>query len=738
MRRIAWNAAIGFGIVLGALTGNAGSGIESVNPVEVYLAHWWGTEGSVMGRPDYRVSRIDNGELQIHYSISPGRMLGDTIMPYWSIKSVFSFLNVPGELAHRPYATFVEAGEEKKLNFIPRSGIELAQWQGIDVLKIRNRSIGCPEDTTTDTPETNPLMIENVFCIGKNRPVIPIAVRVTNTGSKPLARIVVELNYEQNFNWSDFGVAQSDSYQPTVIPADGKARAFFAYSSGMKRGYEFLTGQYCELLYALTPEMNTWKIVVHGESERLAPGESFEFSYALRILKDIPEKPSFPIEVSRERLHELPYRRIQPKVYKKAPIQTDGRVMLPQVIADLDKPKIRGLNLRDGFPRCLESLDLLQEWGCNLIVTGIGDPDSTAKLIEKGHQLGMEMFMSGHGNYRTGSPDFSSFYSKSIPISQQPDSHGQDEDHYYWHSIKPSLDFEAEFGKPMAEATHDEKVLYWGRCFADKWKNVMADIEPHTTNQKVWYYVPFPSIAFVDPLDSYDLFLPELTSLGEPLTVFPFYYGIEYNQAEYMVRRWKDAGGPRVVFLPMTDFLVRPSQFFRVITASRRGQADGMCGFNFPVLDEKPEKIWQWKSVLLAAQANFPTPELDAFCFMEEPAELIEKLAVSDITVVSEKVDVTDFVKRLQERLPGKIYYKESAPNQPKPHHLTIVIGNLETLQKQNRSIQLPTSHRDQSKGFIQMQGSTADLCGTDSVGIEHALTLFTRFAELARSESGN
>ena len=577
MRRNAWNLIIGLGIVLSAFTGYAESKIESVNPVEVYLAHWWGTEGSVMSRPDYRVSRIDNGELQIHYSICPGRMLGDMIMPYWSIKSVFSFLNAPGELAHRPYATFLEAGEEKKLNFIPRSGIELAQWKGMDALKIRNRSIGFPEDTTTDAPETNPLTIENIFLMGKDNPEIPIVVRVTNTGSKPLTQIVVELNYVQNFNWSDFGITQTETYQKAEIPTDGKAHAFFAYSSGMKRGYEFLTGRHCELSYALTSEMNTWKVVVCGESERLAPGESFEFNYTLRTLKNIPEKPFSPKEVLSQRLYELPYRRIQPATYKKAPIQTDGRVMLPQVIANLEKPKIRGLNLRDGFPRCLESLDLLQTWGCNLIVTNIGDPDSTAKLIEKGHQLGMEMFMAGRGHYRTGSPDFSSFYSKSIPVSQQPDSHGQDEDHYYWHSIQPSLDFESEFGKPMAEATHDEKVLYWGRCFADKWKKVMADIKPHTSAQEVWYYIPAPSIAFVDPLDSYDLFLRELASLGESLTVFPFYYGIEYNQAEYMIRRWKDAGAQRVAFLPMTDFLVRPSQFFRVITASRRGQADGVC-----------------------------------------------------------------------------------------------------------------------------------------------------------------
>ena len=123
---------------------------------------------------------------------------------------------------------------------------------------------------------------------------------------------------------------------------------------------------------------------------------------------------------------------------------------------------------------------------------------------------------------------------------------------------------------------------------------------------------------------------------------------------------------------------------------------------------------------------------------MEEPAELVEKLAVSDVTIVSEKVDATDFIKRLRKLLPGKITTKDEAPKQSGQNHLTIVIGNLETLQKQNRSIQLPESCWNQSKGLIQMQGSTVDLCGTDDTGVEHALTLFTRFAELARSEAEN
>src|SRR3972149_5463785 len=84
-----------------------------------------------------------------------------------------------------------------------------------------------------------------------------------------------------------------------------------------------------------------------------------------------------------------------------------------------------------------------------------------------------------------------------------------------------------------------------------------------------------PGIAHIDPLDYYDVFFRKIAELGKPLTVFPFYYGVEYNQPEYMVRRWKDAGVHRVVFLPMRGFLTRPSQFIRAITAARRGQADG-------------------------------------------------------------------------------------------------------------------------------------------------------------------
>ena len=143
--------------------------VPAVNSIETYLVRWWGTEGSEMGRPIYRVAHLDNGALEIRYVIVPGRRLGDFTMPYWGIKSGVSILNRPAELGHHVVGRYRTGEEAQEVNFIPRSGVELAQLGDADVFKIRSRSLTSPEDVTiedpTDYEETNPLMMECAFVV---------------------------------------------------------------------------------------------------------------------------------------------------------------------------------------------------------------------------------------------------------------------------------------------------------------------------------------------------------------------------------------------------------------------------------------------------------------------------------------------------------------------------------------------------------------------------------------------
>ena len=222
------------------------------------------------------------------------------------------------------------------------------------------------------------------------------------------------------------------------------------------------------------------------------------------------------------------------------------------------------------------------------------------------------------------------------------------------------------------------------------------------------------------------------------MTVFPFYYGVDYNQPEYMMRRWKDAGASRAVFLPMIDFVTKPSHFLRAITAARRGQADGACGFHFQVGGAKPEEVWQWQSVMLGAWANFPTPDLDCYCFIEEPAELVEKLAFKDVDVVGGNAEIGDYSDHLESLLPGWVRRVTSTPEAPASGRLRVVVGGPDSLACES---DWPYDLREQSpglgKGVIQMQGDTVSLCGTDRQGIENAKKWFLRWAGLAKSERG-
>ena len=131
----------------------------------------------------------------------------------------------------------------------------------------------------------------------------------------------------------------------------------------------------------------------------------------------------------------------------------------------------------------------------------------------------------------------------------------------------------------------------------------------------------------------------------------------------------------------MRGFLAKPSQFFRVITAARRGGADGACGFSFAVAQERPEDAWQWKSVMLAAWANFPTGELEAVALLEEPAELIEVLARLPVRVAAESsggAEVKELVARLNALLPRGAQMAEERTAQDGAERLLVRIGGPE------------------------------------------------------------
>ena len=243
----------------------------------------------------------------------------------------------------------------------------------------------------------------------------------------------------------------------------------------------------------------------------------------------------------------------------------------------------------------------------------------------------------------------------------------------------------------------------------------------------------------MDPLDYYDVFFRTLAELGEPLTVFPFYYGVEYNQAEYMIRRCKDAGIGRAVFLPMRGFLAKPSQYFRVITAARRGGADGACGFNFAIGGEKPENAWQWKSTLLAAWANFPTPELDAVVFLEEPAQLVEALAGRRLLVDNRalpEADAKKLVERLDALAPHGARLGTQPPGNAPEGTLIVLVGGPELVAHGDWPFRFDTDHSARGKGVVQMSGSVVSCCGREIESIHNALALLARFAELAPAEA--
>lgn len=704
------------------------SPVAGANSVEAYRVRWWGVEGSQQDRPIHHVLRIDNGKFELRHGIVPGRPLADYRLPYWPIRSSVSVVSGDAEVPHVPQVSYTLEGRRRTESLVVQEGFDLASTGDADALKVANHA------------SPGPLLQEHLFIVRKGSQALEVVVRATNRGEKPLRDVAQNVSYQQDFNWSSFGAAdQSGQYEPIRASGERRAAAAFAYSSGMKRGYEIIAGDGCELAFQLDPVLNRWQVSLAGRAAELKSGESLQLHYILRVLGDVPKHVAAADSAPKTDSSALQFTRLDNLPWKQAPVDPRRRITLSQVIARLEQPKTRGLNLRTSRAGALKDLETMKQWGANLVILPLGDAERLGEQVSRAHDLGMEVFVQGRGAFDKGLPSFEPLWQANLSAGQMPDAFGQDEDHHYWHAPLPPRTFETEFGHPMALATQEEKTLYWSRCMRDKWASVLDQVRRHAPGGKIWFYTPAPGIANVDPLDCYEVFFRTMAELGPPLSVFPFYYGIEYNQAEYMVRRWKDAGAQRVVFLPMRGFLARPSQFLRVVTAARRGGADGVCGFSFAVGEERPENAWQWKSVMVAGWANFPTLELDAVAFLEEPAELVEALASMPVAVIQHGwagAGVKESVARLNELLPRGAELVDHANEEDQAGRLLVRVGGPEIVADGDWPFRFEADHPAGAKGVVQMAGRTVSVCGRDAAAADHALALLVRFAELARAES--
>ncbi|HCC71944.1 MAG TPA: hypothetical protein DEQ09_12450 [Bacteroidales bacterium] len=731
---------------------------SSANSIETYRVTWWnlpisfGLSGN-WSRAMYGIINIDNGELALRHAIMEGRPLGDYRLPYWPLTSFVSIYSNSAELAHKSSVSFSADGKKEEFPFRcgdPKyrgsdaklnnrmkridEGFELARFSESDILKVTNKG------------SESPVLMEHHFVVNKGSLDIPVIIKATNQSKQIIKDLVVEVSYAQDFNWSNFGVNHSQKYQEIKAPAKGEADSFFAFSSGMERGYEFHQIEGAELSYKLDPEFNTWEVRIKNVSTTLEPGESILFNYNLRIIKKPVKQTREMNIISREELDVLKFVNIKPVEIKSASVNPDQSFTIHDVFNDLEKPKVRGLHCISGA-QALDDLEKLKDWGGNLAIAGPhtgGNMDETRQIIKRGHDLGIEMLIAGSGYYATGlPPKFDHLFSEKLMPGEYPDSYGQDEDHSYWYAVKPTLDFENEFGKPMSTATIEEKVIYWSRCFVDKWNSTLADVRSKDPEGNIWFFMPTPNLANIDPLDYHDLFLREVSRLGDDLTVFPFYYGEDYNQIEYMMRRWKNAGAHRVVFLPGAPTFSRPSQFIRAVTAARRGGDDGACGFAFSmsVYDQfgfiSFDHDWRWKSLMLASMANFPTPELEVYSLLENPAELVEKLAASDVTVILGESYREEFCDKLEVLIPGKVQLMDGFPEKPPPgDQLYVIIGDNTNYNHNKWLNDLQIQDTGTDKGSVQMIDNIVLINGSDLTGLQNAEKLFLRFAEMAKVES--
>jgi hypothetical protein len=675
-----------------------------------------------MSRPNYRIADLTNGAIKLRYCLIPGRPLGDYVLPYWPVRSFISLVKEPAEVCLRVEASHA-SGEGRKILHLRRGrredghrlSLEPRSWDCFDIYRGTDQVVL----KVTNEGSDSPLAIEQYFSMTPDRPGVTVYSRSENISDRALPDLTVSSLYRQDFNWGPFGSSGGGAYLDIAPDSEGESRDFYAFSRGMKRGYEFTSASGCEIHYRLLAQRNGWEVGIAGPASDLEPGEALEYRYGVRCLEAPPEKPS-ELDWGDFDPANLAFERDCPSEYRVPSFDHKPRAM-NRVFQNLPSPKVRGLNLRGSFPGALDDLKTLSDWGCNLLITSLGEPGETRQIVGRAHQLGMEVLVQGRGGF-SQEPDFGPLKVLELDQSEMPDAFGQDEDHYYWHPDRPLLDFEDVFGKGMSEASQAERTRYWSRCFTEKWRRVLDDVSSISPDAGVWFYTPSPGMAHVDPLDYYDIFMEEVGAIDQHLTVFPFYYGVESSQVEYMVRRWKDAGLSRVVFLPMRDFMTHPSQYFRAITAARRAGADGTCGFSFSVGESEPGDEWQWKSVMLAAQANFPTPELDAYVRIEDPARLVDALARRKAVVSGEGRE--DASRKLDELIPrgAECHAGEVAADD---ETLPVLIGGEGVLRDTGSG-----------KGVLEMRGESLLVGSPDDMGRDSGLKLLLRFADLAQAEA--
>jgi len=224
---------------------------SSANTIETYQVSWWnmpisfGLSGN-WARPGYGVINIDNGELVLRHALLEGRPLGDYRLPYWPKRSFVSIYSNSAELAHQSSVSLSVNGKKETFPFrcgdpnyrgtdaklsirMKRidEGFELARFEKSDVLKVTNKG------------SESPILMEHHFVVTKDSRDIPVFIKATNQSNQIIQDLVVEVSYTQDFNWSSFGSSNSENYQQIKAPAKGITNSFYAYSSGMERGYEF-------------------------------------------------------------------------------------------------------------------------------------------------------------------------------------------------------------------------------------------------------------------------------------------------------------------------------------------------------------------------------------------------------------------------------------------------------------------------------------------------------------------
>lgn len=420
---------------------------KSKNRIETYRVSWWnlpisfGLSGN-WARAMYGVIDINNGELALRHALMEGRTLGNYRLPYWPKRSFVSIYSNSAELAHQSSVSFSVNGKKELFPFrcgdsrysgsdaklYNRSkrideGFEMAQNKESDILKVSNKG------------SESPVLMEHYFVITKGSRQVPVFIKATNQSKTILTDVVVEVSYNQDFNWSSFGVFQSNKYQKIEAPANGISNSFYAFSSGMKRGYEFKQIEGAGLWYRLYKDSNGWEVTIKNLPTALKPGESIIFNYNLSIIDKPILKSNSTDVISKKEVESLEFAFIKPVEIKTAPVKPEQRITIQDMIRNLDKPKVRGLHCISG-DNATNDLEILKDWGGNLAIAGPhggGAVQETRQIIKRGNELGMEMLVAGHGYYDTGlPPTFDHLFSAELKPLEYPDSYGQDEDHSYW------------------------------------------------------------------------------------------------------------------------------------------------------------------------------------------------------------------------------------------------------------------------------------------------------------------